>query len=77
MNRPKFEVWKAKDGWRWRLVAGNGQIVAIGEAHTRKSDAIRAIKTMRSLVVVASVPGKPHKCETIDLRHMFPKELTH
>lgn len=27
--------------WRWRLVAGNGEIVATGEAYTRRHDAQR------------------------------------
>jgi uncharacterized protein YegP (UPF0339 family) len=28
--------------WRWRAVAGNGEIVSEGEAHTREGDAHRA-----------------------------------
>ena len=28
--------------WRWRAVAGNGEIVAHGESHTREDDAARA-----------------------------------
>lgn len=28
--------------WRWRALAGNGEIVSEGEAHTRQSDAARA-----------------------------------
>ena len=39
---PRFEVYPAQDGWRWRLRAANGRIVATGEAHTRKADAERA-----------------------------------
>lgn len=42
MNAPRFEVYRARDGWRWRLIAANGRIVATGEAHTRKADAVRA-----------------------------------
>ena len=30
------------DQWRWRAVAGNGEIVSEGEAHTRAADAARA-----------------------------------
>ena len=34
---PKFEVYKARDGWRWRLRAGNNAITAeSGEAYVRK-----------------------------------------
>ena len=32
----------AADQWRWRAVAGNGEIVSEGEAHTRNTDAARA-----------------------------------
>jgi uncharacterized protein YegP (UPF0339 family) len=46
MKQPKFEVYPAKDGWRWRLVAANGRIIATGEAHTRKADAERALRTV-------------------------------
>ena len=35
------EVYKAKDGWRWRRQAANGKILAeSGEAYTNKNDAI-------------------------------------
>lgn len=40
----RWEIWKAKDGWRWRLKAANGRIVAeSGEAYTRKGDARKAM----------------------------------
>jgi uncharacterized protein YegP (UPF0339 family) len=46
MKRPKFVVYEAKDGWRWRLVAANGRIIAdSGEAYTRKHGAQRAVTT--------------------------------
>ncbi len=38
----KVRFRKAKDGWRWRVQAANGRIVAeSGEAYTRKRDAER------------------------------------
>lgn len=43
-RQPKVEIYEAGDGWRWRLVAGNGRIQATGEAHTRRRDADRAAK---------------------------------
>lgn len=46
MKTPVFEVFKARDGWRWRLIAKNNRIIATGEAHTRKVDAHRAINTV-------------------------------
>jgi uncharacterized protein YegP (UPF0339 family) len=30
------------NGWRWRVKARNGEIVAQGEAHTNEADAVRA-----------------------------------
>lgn len=54
MKAPHFEVYRAKDGWRWRLKASNGRIVATGEAHTRKADAIRAAAALSGLAEVAS-----------------------
>lgn len=34
-----FEIYKARDGWRWRVKARNGRIIAeSGEAYTRKYD---------------------------------------
>lgn len=41
-RRPKVVVYAAADGWRWRRVKGNGEIVAVGESYTRKFDAKRA-----------------------------------
>ena len=40
--KPRFDVYQAKDGWRWRLLAGNNKVIASGEAHTRERDAWRA-----------------------------------
>ena len=46
MTGPRFEVYKARDGWRWRLRARNGRIIATGESHTRERDALRAAVTV-------------------------------
>lgn len=35
------EVYEARDGFRWRAKARNGQVIAVGEAYTRKHDAVR------------------------------------
>lgn len=53
-RKPKFEVYPAADGYRWRLKASNGRIVATGEAHTRKADAVRAAAALSGLAEVAS-----------------------
>lgn len=40
-------IYEAADGWRWRMVAANGAIVAeSGEAYTRREDAKRALVTV-------------------------------
>jgi uncharacterized protein YegP (UPF0339 family) len=54
MKQPRFDVYKGADGWRWRLRAANSQIVATGEAHTRKSDAIRACKRLTDIAIEAA-----------------------
>ena len=54
MKSARFEVYKSKDGYRWRLLAGNNRTVASGEAHTRYQDAFRAAYTAREIVLEAS-----------------------
>ena len=45
MNR--YVVYNAADGWRWRLVAGNGETIAdSGEAYVSKSNADRAVRSL-------------------------------
>ena len=53
-RKPKFEVYPAADGYRWRLKAANGRIVATGEAHTRRADAVRAAAALSGLAELAS-----------------------
>ena len=38
------EVYKAKDGWRWRAKARNGRVIAVGEAYTRSHSAARGAR---------------------------------
>lgn len=49
MRTARFQVYKAKDGWRWRLLAANNRQIAQGEAHTRKADAYRAVKSVAKI----------------------------
>jgi len=53
MRKPRFVVYKARDGYRWRLVAANNRIIAHGEAHTRERDAWRAVETVREAAALA------------------------
>lgn len=55
MRQPRFEVYRAEDGWRWRLIAANGRIIATGEAHTRERDAWRAIHTVKYITARANL----------------------
>jgi len=51
-----FETFADRAGaWRWRLVAANGRVVAVGEAHTRERDARRAALTVARLAPGAKV----------------------
>jgi len=43
----QFEIYEAKDGWRWRLIASNGHIVAdSGEPYHSKWNAKRAVRSL-------------------------------
>jgi uncharacterized protein YegP (UPF0339 family) len=39
----RYELYRATDGWRWRLRAANGEIVAAGEAYRNRGDCCRAV----------------------------------
>jgi uncharacterized protein YegP (UPF0339 family) len=52
---PQFAIYRAADGWRWRLVAANGEIVAVGEAYRTRAGCRRAVATVRRLAAAASV----------------------
>lgn len=44
----KFEVYEDKAGkFRWRLKAGNGEIVASGEAYNTKAAAIKGTESVQ------------------------------
>jgi len=47
----KIATWKALDGWRWRMVAPNGRIVAeSGEAYSRRSGCIKAAERLVEVI---------------------------
>lgn len=51
-NRGRFEVFEDRiGGWRWRLVAGNGEPIAQSEAYGSRTDAERGATDVRDLVV--------------------------
>lgn len=45
--RAKVQIYEAKDGWRWRIRARNGRIIAeSGEAYKTRFGAIRGVSTI-------------------------------
>lgn len=42
MHGDYIQVYPAPDGHRWRLKAANHEVIAHGEAYTRRSDGVRA-----------------------------------
>ncbi|MBB5786926.1 YegP family protein [Jiangella mangrovi] len=52
----KFELYKDKsDQYRFRLKAGNGETIAVGEAYTSKSSALNGIDSIRRNAVDAVI----------------------
>jgi uncharacterized protein len=44
----KFELYQSSKGeWRWRLKAGNGEIIATSEGYTSKSSAKNGIESVK------------------------------
>lgn len=63
---PKYEVYPDdKSEWRWRLIAGNGEIVSSGEGYKTRNGAVRGteahtrIANRARLVVLAKVEDRP------------------
>ena len=52
----KFELYKDKAGkFRFRLKAGNGQIIAVGESYATKTAAENGIKSVQSNAAGAKI----------------------
>lgn len=51
----KFEVWQAKDGFRVRLKAGNGEVVATGEAYPTRSGAHKGCDAIKRAAAEAGI----------------------
>lgn len=44
----KFELYQDKGGdWRFRLKAGNGEVIATGQGYASKSGAVNGIDSVR------------------------------
>lgn len=59
MKYPRFVIYEDQAGeWRWRLVAGNGRVVADGsESYVSRSNVVRAVRRVVELAAVAEVDG--------------------
>jgi len=56
MRAARFEVFPDNAGeWRFRLVAGNGEIVATSEGYTTPSNAQRAIRRIQETAPDAEI----------------------
>lgn len=50
-RRPHFQIYRDSRGdWRWRLKAGNGEIIATGEGYASRFNVRRAIRTFTETV---------------------------
>jgi hypothetical protein len=52
----KFELYKDSQGnYRFRLKAGNGEVIAVGEAYESKSGALSGIDSVRRTAADATL----------------------
>ncbi|MBN7793483.1 YegP family protein [Microbacterium esteraromaticum] len=52
----KFELYQDKGGdWRFRLKAGNGEVIATGQGYASKSGALNGIDSVRRNAADADV----------------------
>lgn len=55
-NTVKFELYRDRSSqYRWRLIAGNGEIVASSEAYTQLSSARRSAERVREIAGTAII----------------------
>lgn len=51
----KFEVYQSGKGFRFRLKAGNGEIVATGESYATKDGAVKGCEAVKRAAAEATV----------------------
>lgn len=51
----KFEVYSSGKGFRFRLKAGNGEIVATSESYTSKDGAVKGCEAVKRAAAEADV----------------------
>jgi uncharacterized protein YegP (UPF0339 family) len=53
----RFEIYQdARGEWRFRLKAGNGEIVAVGEGYATKAGVLKGIEAVKRAAAAAEVP---------------------
>lgn len=52
---PHIAIYRSPNGWRWRLVGGNGEVIASGEGYSTKSNARRGARTMQRAAMEAEL----------------------
>lgn len=50
-----IQLFKGEDGWRWRLRATNGKVLATSEAYSSKDKAEQTAKAVKSAFKDAAV----------------------
>ena len=56
MAEPKFELFKdAAEKFRFRLVASNGEVIAVGEAYESKAGCKNGIESVKKNAPIAQV----------------------
>jgi uncharacterized protein YegP (UPF0339 family) len=56
MAGPVFEIYKEKSGkCRFKLVAANGETIAIGEAYSSKSACMAGVESVRKNAPIATI----------------------
>lgn len=51
----RFEVFAYEGGYRWRLKAGNGEILAVSERYTTKDSAMRGCEAAARAAAKADI----------------------
>lgn len=54
----EFELYKSGTQYRWRLQAGNNEVIASGEAYTTKAAAEKGIDAVKRVAPDANVNDK-------------------
>lgn len=58
----RVEYYRSRTGWRWRVIATNGRILAVSsEAYVRHVDAEKALTLSRDALLYVVPTGGPTK----------------